>query len=147
MAVLSVLPDGRASGREGIIAESDCEDERQVVRQSHNNIQVQELYKKFLGEPNSHLAHELLHSWISLYGIKLPNNEAEGLCNLGKFLVLKQEKNKDAAYLIHWALEENKDPVYGDGYRLMKKRLEKLGWKGLMDALLWENKTPEPVDL
>ena len=38
------------------------EDERQAVRQSHNNTQVQELYKKFLGEPNSHLAHELLHT-------------------------------------------------------------------------------------
>ncbi len=38
------------------------EDERQVIRQSHNNKQVQELYEKFLGEPNSHLAHELLHT-------------------------------------------------------------------------------------
>ena len=39
-----------------------CEDERQVLRQSHNNPQVKELYEKFLGEPNSHLAHELLHT-------------------------------------------------------------------------------------
>ena len=38
------------------------EDERQVVRQSRNNTQIQELYAKFLGEPNSHLAHELLHT-------------------------------------------------------------------------------------
>ena len=38
------------------------EDERQVVRQSHNNKQIQELYDKFLEEPNSHLAHELLHT-------------------------------------------------------------------------------------
>lgn len=38
------------------------EDVRQVVRQSHNNTQIQELYKQFLGEPNSHLAHELLHT-------------------------------------------------------------------------------------
>ena len=38
------------------------EDERQVIRQSHNNTQIQELYEKFLGEPNSHLAHELLHT-------------------------------------------------------------------------------------
>ena len=38
------------------------EDERQVVRQSHNNPQIIELYEKFLGEPNSHLAHELLHT-------------------------------------------------------------------------------------
>ena len=38
------------------------EDERQVLRQSHNNPQIKELYEKFLGEPNSHLAHELLHT-------------------------------------------------------------------------------------
>ena len=38
------------------------EDERQVVRQSHNNPQIKELYERFLGAPNSHLAHELLHT-------------------------------------------------------------------------------------
>lgn len=38
------------------------EDERQVVRQSHNNPQIQQLYKDYLGEPNSHKAHELLHT-------------------------------------------------------------------------------------
>ncbi len=38
------------------------EDERQTIRQSHNNVQIQDLYKEFLGEPNSHLAHELLHT-------------------------------------------------------------------------------------
>ena len=38
------------------------EDERQVIRQSHNNPQIKELYEKYLGEPNSHKAHELLHT-------------------------------------------------------------------------------------
>ena len=38
------------------------EDERQVLRQSHNNPQVKQLYKDYLGEPNSHLAHKLLHT-------------------------------------------------------------------------------------
>ena len=38
------------------------EDERTVLRQSHKNEQVQQLYKDFLGEPNSHKAHELLHT-------------------------------------------------------------------------------------
>lgn len=31
-------------------------------RKSHKNTQVQKLYKEFLGEPNSHKAHELLHT-------------------------------------------------------------------------------------
>ncbi|MCR5427830.1 MAG: [FeFe] hydrogenase, group A [Lachnospiraceae bacterium] len=38
------------------------EDERQTVRQSHNNPQMKKLYDEFLGEPNSHKAHELLHT-------------------------------------------------------------------------------------
>ena len=38
------------------------EDERQVIRQSHNTPQIKELYAKYLTEPGSHLAHELLHT-------------------------------------------------------------------------------------
>ncbi len=38
------------------------EDERATLRQSHKNQQVMELYENFLGEPNSHKAHELLHT-------------------------------------------------------------------------------------
>ena len=45
------------------------EDERQTVRQSHNNQQIIQLYKDYLGEPNSHKAHELLHtSYVSREG-------------------------------------------------------------------------------
>jgi len=32
------------------------------VRRSHENAEVQALYREFLGEPNSHKAHELLHT-------------------------------------------------------------------------------------
>ena len=38
------------------------EDERQSLRQSHNNPQIKALYEQYLGEPNSHKAHELLHT-------------------------------------------------------------------------------------
>ena len=38
------------------------EDERQVLRQSHNNPQIKQLYDEFLGAPNSHKAHHLLHT-------------------------------------------------------------------------------------
>ncbi|MEJ2034969.1 MAG: iron hydrogenase small subunit, partial [Maritimibacter sp.] len=37
-------------------------DGKAKVRQSHNNPQVQALYRDYLGEPNSHQAHELLHT-------------------------------------------------------------------------------------
>ena len=38
------------------------EDERLVIRQSHNNKDIQKLYKDYLGEPGSELAEELLHT-------------------------------------------------------------------------------------
>ena len=42
------------------------EDERCVVRQSHNNPDIKKLYEDFLGEPGSELAEELLHtSYVS----------------------------------------------------------------------------------
>lgn len=37
-------------------------DENSTLKVSHKNIEVVELYEKFLGEPNSHKAHELLHT-------------------------------------------------------------------------------------
>lgn len=41
------------------------EDERQTLRQSHNNPQIKALYDEFLEKPNSHKAHELLHTTYS----------------------------------------------------------------------------------
>ena len=38
------------------------EDESKTLRASHKNPQIAKLYADFLGEPNSHKAHELLHT-------------------------------------------------------------------------------------
>lgn len=38
------------------------EDRAMPARKSHKNTQIQKLYDDFLGHPNSHLAHELLHT-------------------------------------------------------------------------------------
>ena len=51
------------------------EDERLTLRQSHNNPQIQELYAKFLGEPNSHKAHELLHTTYNKNRVQFPVKE------------------------------------------------------------------------
>jgi iron only hydrogenase large subunit-like protein len=39
-----------------------AEDAGKPVRKSHENASVMTLYKDYLGEPNSHKAHELLHT-------------------------------------------------------------------------------------
>lgn len=41
------------------------EDKLMPKRKSHENVQVQNLYRDFLGEPNSHIAHEYLHTHYS----------------------------------------------------------------------------------
>lgn len=38
------------------------EDAGKKIRKSHDNPSIQTLYKEFLGEPNGHKAHELLHT-------------------------------------------------------------------------------------
>ncbi len=55
-------PDIMDTYKEKRAAALYSEDERQVLRQSHNNPEIKALYDTFLGEPNSHLAHELLHT-------------------------------------------------------------------------------------
>lgn len=41
------------------------EDAKMPERKSHKNSEVMTLYKEYLGEPNGHLAHELLHTHYS----------------------------------------------------------------------------------
>lgn len=51
------------------------EDEKQVVRQSHNNKDIQALYKNFLGKPGSELAEELLHTSYEVNREKYPEDK------------------------------------------------------------------------
>jgi NADP-reducing hydrogenase subunit HndD len=41
------------------------EDREKPIRKSHENPDIKKLYKEFLGEPNSHKAHELLHTFYT----------------------------------------------------------------------------------
>jgi len=48
------------------------EDEKQVVRQSHNNKDILRLYKNYLGEPCGHKAHHLLHTSYVADRVRFP---------------------------------------------------------------------------
>ena len=37
-------------------------DDKELIKMSHLNPQIIELYDKFLGEPGGHMSHELLHT-------------------------------------------------------------------------------------
>ena len=45
------------------------EDANMPLRKSHENKEVQKLYKDYLGEPYSHKAHELLHTHYTNRGL------------------------------------------------------------------------------
>jgi hypothetical protein len=77
------------------------------------------------------LAHELLHVWLNQQDIKMSGSKMEGFCNLGTMLVYKNNGSKHAKVLLE-GMEKNSDPEYGRGYRRMKKKLENLGWDGLL---------------
>ncbi len=55
---LPVTPEKRIARAAALYAE----DAAHAQRKSHDNPAAQALYRDFLGEPNSHLAHELLHT-------------------------------------------------------------------------------------
>lgn len=84
------------------------------------------------------LAHELLHVWQHEQNIKLSPMYTEGLCELGAFLIYSHDKSELAQHRIQKMLE-SKDAIYGNGFRLFHKKLEKLGWKKLLKEIL-ENK-------
>jgi len=46
-----------------------AEDKGKPIRMSHQNEEIKQLYKDFLGEPYSHKAHELLHTTYTKRGI------------------------------------------------------------------------------
>jgi len=50
-----------------------AEDERQVVRQSHNNPDIKKIYADFLGEPLSELSEKLLHTHYVADRERFPN--------------------------------------------------------------------------
>ena len=93
------------------------------------------------GLPDLHfrgvLAHEMLHSWLTLYGRKVTRDECEGFCNLGEAFVYAKEGTPLAQYLLK-RMYENADLIYGEGYRLQKERYEKLGWENLLDSLKYK---------
>lgn len=57
----STNPDLRKERMKGLYKD----DKEHVIRKSHENPEIKQIYEEFLGEPNSHKAHELLHTHYS----------------------------------------------------------------------------------
>jgi hypothetical protein len=65
-------------------------------------------------------AHELMHVWQYLHG--MTGNDpvfCEGSCNYASYLILKDYPDNFTEYLLY-NMENNKDEIYGDGFRRVR---------------------------
>tara|TARA_B110000467_G_scaffold157189_1_gene171635 strand:- start:744 stop:1616 length:873 start_codon:yes stop_codon:yes gene_type:complete len=80
------------------------------------------------------LAHEYLHVWLYEKNIELPPAEREGFCNLASAYIY--ENNGTTFSKIHLdSMDKDSHPNYGQGFRMMKFKLEQMGWKRLLHSL------------
>jgi hypothetical protein len=80
------------------------------------------------------LAHEYGHVWLNENYIDASPPAVEGFCNLLSMHALQKDTSK-LADVLRKNLQMSDDYVYGRGFREMSKRLEKLGWPGLLRDL------------
>jgi len=80
------------------------------------------------------LAHEYLHVWLYKNNIDLPPAQREGFCNLASAFIYNQDGSKFSTIHLN-SMDADSDPIYGDGYREMKFKLEKNGWKALLQTV------------
>lgn len=77
-------------------------------------------------------AHELCHAWLLLKGFPiLPDRVEEGLCTLVESLWLQQQRDQGSAIRLK-SLQENPDPIYGNGYRAARAALGKMSLAKLL---------------
>jgi hypothetical protein len=79
-------------------------------------------------------AHEMGHAWMWLnnYPDDISPQVKEGLCNLFKYLWLKQQHTPESKYLQHMMLQ-NQDRIYGNGFRLAQVKFKKYRLLQLLD--------------
>jgi hypothetical protein len=108
---------------------------------SYENVVIMKRLEVFIltGIPKMHfnsvVAHELMHVWQYLHGM-LDNDPAfsEGSCNYASYLTLQTLTGKMSDYIIH-NLENDPTADYGDGFRRVKKLVERRGINYWLDYL------------
>ena len=80
------------------------------------------------------LAHEFGHIWLNENYIEMSPPAIEGFCNLLSMHALKKETSK-LAEILRKNLQMSDDRIYGQGFREMNKKLQHLGWPGLVQDL------------
>ncbi|MBI9104620.1 MAG: protein DA1 [Spirochaetales bacterium] len=78
-------------------------------------------------------AHELMHIWFYSRNITDASPALiEGSCNMAAYLILKKQGTLEAEYLIK-GLFEDKNKIYGAGFRKIQKLTDKRGTSGWLE--------------
>ena len=80
------------------------------------------------------LAHEILHIWQYQRKLNAPQRICEGFCDLGSYEIYKLIKTTHAEVKIDM-LQKDPSPIYGDGYRIVKRYFDKAGWQGVIKKM------------
>ena len=87
-------------------------------------------------------AHELMHAWMFRDGPDhMDQRLSEGSCSYAAYLILEDDQSPEAQYVLHNMLTE-KDPIYGDGLRLVKAWVESNGIPAWLKYIKENNRPP-----
>ena len=79
--------------------------------------------------------HEAMHSYMAQNGFgQVPARIAEGLCQLLAYAWIKRQDGILAA-AERRLIEENPDPIYGDGFRQARDTVRRVGIRRTLDTV------------
>lgn len=86
--------------------------------------------------------HELGHVWLTVHGIEqLPLWAEEGFCQLISHRYYSSLNTPEARYRAS-SLENERDPIYGDGFRAVQALSEKMGFAQFVETLRATRRLP-----
>lgn len=86
--------------------------------------------------------HELGHVWLTVHRIEtLPGWAEEGFCQLLSHRYYSDLNTPEARHYAQ-GLEQQRDPVYGDGFRSMRALSEQIGFQRLIGTLQTTKRLP-----
>jgi DNA-directed RNA polymerase subunit RPC12/RpoP len=86
--------------------------------------------------------HELGHAWLTLQGIRgLPSWAEEGFCELLSYHFYQRLNTEESRYHIA-AIEESRDPVYGEGFRRVRAIADRRGFQKFVESLKTTKRLP-----
>jgi hypothetical protein len=78
--------------------------------------------------------HELGHVWLIVHNIQEQLSWAEeGFCELLSYRFYQALKTPESLYYAQ-CLEQNLDPIYGEGFRRIRASAERLGWPRFLES-------------